>query len=209
MIGQTVIANGNEYKIIKLLAKGKGGYNYLAKSGDTAVVVKQIHYEPCDYYQFEDNKLNSELRDYKILCDIGIPMPKLLFYNQEKQFLIKEYLPGETLAQTVANKLLNDNHIVQIFKMCKKLYPNHLNIDYFPTNFMEQDGILRYVDYECSPYSDEWNFENWGIWFLANQNGMESFIKDGNNSSLLENGKPLKKGFEDSIRRWLLLKESE
>ena len=46
MIGQTVIANGNEYKIIKLLAKGKGGYNYLAKSGDTAVVVKQIHYEP-------------------------------------------------------------------------------------------------------------------------------------------------------------------
>ena len=207
MVGQTVVVNDNEYEIIKLLAKGKGGYNYLAKSGDIYVVVKQIHYEPCDYFQFEENKLNSELRDYQLLSDIGIPMPKLLFYNQEEQFLIKEYLPGGTLAQIIADNQLCDNHIVQIFDMTRKLYPNHLNIDYFPTNFMERDGKLCYVDYECSQYSDEWNFDNWGIWFLANQKGMESFVKDGNHSSLLENGKPVQKGFEGLISRWLLLKK--
>ena len=203
MIGQTVAANGAVFEIIKLLVKGKGGCNYLAKSGDTFVVVKQIHYEPCDYYQFEDNKLNSELRDYQTLSNIGVPMPKLLFHNQEQQLLIKEYLSGDTLAQIVADKKLGDHHVKQIFEMCGKLYPYNLNIDYFPTNFMEREGRLCYVDYECSRYSDEWNFENWGIWFLANQAGMASFVNNGDHSSLLENGKPIRKGFEDTVKRWL------
>jgi len=208
VVGQTIIANDKIYEIIKLLAKGKGGYNYLAKTGDTAVVIKQIHYEPCGYFQFEDNKLSSELRDYKTLFDLGIPMPKLLFFNQDEQFLIKEYIPGSTLAQLVADNQLSDNHITQMFEMCGKLYPNQLNIDYFPTNFIERHGVLCYVDYECNRYSDEWNFENWGIWFLANQNGMASFMKDGDHSALLENGKPIIKGFEEIIKRWLLLRGS-
>jgi len=208
VVGQTIVANDKTYEIIKLLAKGKGGYNYLAITGDAVVVIKQIHYESCGYFQFEDNKLNSELRDYETLFELGIPMPKLLFFNQDRQFLIKEYIPGSTLAQIVADNQLNDNHITQIFKMCGKLYSNQLNIDYFPTNFMERHGVLYYVDYECSRYSDEWNFENWGIWFLANQKGMASFIKDGNHSPLLENGKPIQKGFEEIIKRWLQLKGS-
>lgn len=202
MIGQTVIVNNVEYEIIKLLAKGKGGYNYLAKTGDVSVVVKQIHYEPCDYYQFEANKLSSELRDYETLSGIGIPMPKLIGYCQRQQLLIKEFISGGTLADAIAENRINDNHVARIFEMCGKLYMNNLNIDYFPTNFMERRGKLVYVDYECSQYSDEWNFENWGIWFLANQNGMVSFLRDGNHSSLLENGKPLKKGFENIIARW-------
>jgi len=209
VVGQTIIANNKVYEIIRLLAKGKGGYSYLAKAGGTAVVIKQIHYEPCDYYQFEDNKLNSELKDYQTLCDLGIPMPKLLFFNQDEQFLIKEYIPGRTLAQIVADNQLSDDHITQMYEMCEKIYPNQLNIDYFPTNFVECHGILYYVDYECSRYSDEWNFENWGIWFLANQNGMASFLKDGDHSSLLENGRPIQKGFEEIIMRWLLLSDEE
>ena len=47
--------------------------------------------------------------------------------------------------------------------MAEKAKNSGINIDYFPTNFIEKDGILYYVDYECNPYSDEWNFENWGI----------------------------------------------
>ena len=205
MEGQTIFANGEAYEIIRLIAKGKGGYTYLAKTGDTAVVIKKIHYEPCDYYQFEANKLSSEIRDYQTLFNMGIPMPKLLFFSQEEQFLVKEYLPGGTLANLAADHRLHDTHITQIFDMCKKLYPNHLNIDYFPTNFMEHQGILYYVDYECSPYSDEWSFENWGIWFLANQKGLESFVKTGDHSWLLENGKPITNGFDATVKRWLSL----
>lgn len=47
--------------------------------------------------------------------------------------------------------------------MCGKLYPLNLNIDYFPTNFVVQNGKIYYIDYECNNYMEEWNFENWGI----------------------------------------------
>ena len=69
--------NGKSYTIIKLLGKGKGGYSYLAESGNNRYVLKQIHHEPCDYYQF-GNKLQVEIRDYKKLKEIGIKMPAML-----------------------------------------------------------------------------------------------------------------------------------
>lgn len=200
---KAITVNDDVYEIDRLLAKGKGGYSYLAKAGEISVVLKQIHYEPCEYYQFEANKLNSEIRDYKTLSGIGIPMPNLLSFNQEEQYLIKEYIPGDTLAQIVADGRLSDDHIAQIIEMCKKLYPNNLNIDYFPTNFVENRGLLYYVDYECSQYSDEWNFENWGIWFLANRKGMKDYLNTGSHSAILDDGKPIKNGFEDIITHWL------
>ena len=69
--------NGKDYGLITLLGKGKGGYSYLVTDGNIRFVLKQIHHEPCDYYQF-GNKLESELRDYATLSKVGIPMPKLL-----------------------------------------------------------------------------------------------------------------------------------
>ena len=50
----------------------------------------------------------------------------------------------------------------QLATMCRKLYAASLNIDYYPTNFVVEEGLLFYIDYECNPYSDRWNFENWG-----------------------------------------------
>ena len=47
--------------------------------------------------------------------------------------------------------------------MCEKLYPAGLNIDYFPTNFVLNEGKLWYIDFECNGYMDQWNFRNWGI----------------------------------------------
>ena len=44
--------NGKNYSVIKLLGKGKGGYSYLASDGTNQYVLKQIHHEPCSYYQF-------------------------------------------------------------------------------------------------------------------------------------------------------------
>ena len=64
---ETVLVNGNAYSLLKLLGKGKGGYSYLAQMADgQQVVVKQIHHEPCAYYQF-GNKIEAELRDYNHL----------------------------------------------------------------------------------------------------------------------------------------------
>jgi len=201
-----VKVDGIEYEIIRLIAKGKGGYTYIAKNDDISVIVKQIHHEPCDYFQFEDDKLSSELRDYNTLRSLAIPTPELLSFDQEKQLLIKEYIDGDNLAKIVACNKLSDNYIIQIFDMCKCLYPNGLNIDYFPTNFVERHGKLYYVDYECSRYSDEWNFENWGIWFLANSTGFSLFLQNGNHAELIKNGKPIRKGYEECVEKWLRLK---
>ena len=54
-------------------------------------------------------------------------------------------------------------YIEQVEEMCKALYPANKNIDYFPTNFVVNNGEIFYIDYECNDYMEEWNFENWGI----------------------------------------------
>ena len=63
---ETMTVNGREYTLIKLLGKGKGGYSWLAQAAGKTVTLKQIHHEPCDYYQFWD-KLAAELADYQRL----------------------------------------------------------------------------------------------------------------------------------------------
>ena len=68
---KTLSVNGKEYEIIKLLGKGKGGYSYLATDGKNKYTLKQIHHEPCSYYQFGD-KIQSEINDYKRLKNIGL-----------------------------------------------------------------------------------------------------------------------------------------
>ncbi len=57
---------GKEYRVIRLLGKGKGGYSYLVESGGVSYVLKQIHHEPCSYYHFGD-KMEAEIRDYERL----------------------------------------------------------------------------------------------------------------------------------------------
>lgn len=91
----TIQVNGQPYTVTRLLGKGKGGYSYLAQGSEGPVVVKQIHHEPCSYYQFGD-KLQSELRDYRTLSALGIPMPRLLAVDEAQERLVKQYIPGPT-----------------------------------------------------------------------------------------------------------------
>jgi hypothetical protein len=58
---------------------------------------------------------------------------------------------------------MQDTYLQQMKEMCTMLYPKNLNIVYFPTNFIIEDGFLWYIDYECNNYMEEWNLENWGI----------------------------------------------
>ncbi len=154
--------NGIVYTCIRLLGKGKGGYSYLVTDGEKQYVLKQIHHEPCDYYTF-GNKLESELRDYERLCALGIPLPKLLAVDHRKERLLKEYIDGPTAYDLVLEDKLCRSCIAQVEQMCSVLYASDLNIDYFPTNFVLQDGKLYYIDYECNSYMQQWDFQNWGI----------------------------------------------
>ena len=87
--------NGKSYEIIKLLGKGKGGYSYLATDGEKQYVLKQIHHEPCDYYQF-GNKIEAEMNDYKRLKQIGIRIPEMLDVDVKNERILKEYIDSGT-----------------------------------------------------------------------------------------------------------------
>lgn len=175
-IGSSVPVNGTEYKIIKLLGHGKGGYSYLSEHGGAPCVLKQIHHEPCDYYTFGD-KIRAEAHDYERLCKIGIRMPKMLGIDFENERIVKEYIDGPTVFELVRDGLMREEYISQVKEMCTLLYPANTNIDYYPTNFIVQGGLLYYIDYECNDYCDEWNFENWGIKYWSRTEDFEKALK--------------------------------
>ena len=154
--------NDTKYTVLRLLGKGKGGYSYLVKDGRAQYVLKQIHHEPCDYYTFGD-KLQSELRDYKTLRTLGIPMPELLAADVQQERILKEYIAGPTVAELLKAGQPDPSWVAQVQAMCARLYPAELNIDYYPTNFVPRDGTLYYIDYECSAYMEPWDFEHWGL----------------------------------------------
>ena len=163
-----ISVNGKQFSILRLLGKGKGGYSYLVTDGHAQYVVKQIHHEPCVYYTF-GNKLESELRDYRRLADVGLRLPELLEVDEQEERLLKQYIEGDTINDLVWQDGVKPEYFEQVRDMAQRLQAAGLNIDYFPTNFVVCGGLLYYIDYECNAYMDEWNFENWGVkyWYKS------------------------------------------
>ena len=172
--------NNRTFKVIKLLGKGKGGYSYLVTDGKSQYVLKQIHHEPCEYYQF-GNKIQSEINDYKTLENIGINIPKLIDVDIDNERILKEYIEGETIFELVLNDKMEQKYLDQIRDMCSLLYENKINIDYFPTNFVVENEKIYYIDYECNEYMDEWNFENWGIKYWSKTQKFIDYVNKHNN----------------------------
>ncbi|MBO5054942.1 MAG: hypothetical protein J6C64_01105 [Lachnospiraceae bacterium] len=169
--------NNKELEIVKQLGKGKGGYSYLASDGSRQYVLKQIHHEPCDYYQF-GNKLEAEIRDYQRLKNIGIRIPEMIDADRENERILKEYIEGETIYDLLLQDKMKDSYMEQIQEMCRKLYPANTNIDYFPTNFVIQGKEMFYIDFECNDYMEEWNFENWGIKYWSKTPEFLQYVKE-------------------------------
>ena len=170
---ERMTVNGRTFQVLRLLGKGKGGYSYLVEDESGRYVLKQIHHEPCDYYQF-GNKLESEIRDYQKLKGIGIRMPKLLETDTVQERILKEYIDGDLVSDLVRQDRMKEEYLRQIEEMCRVLYAAHTNIDYYPTNFVVRNGELFYIDFECNEYMDEWNFENWGRKYWSRT---EEFLK--------------------------------
>ena len=175
-INSKIIVDNKEYQIVKLLGKGKGGYSFLAISNNNYFVVKKIHHEPCSYYSF-GNKIQSEYNDYHHLLNLGIRIPKMIYIDFEQEIIVKEYIEGKTIFDLVIEDNMKEDYFIQIKQMCEVLYRNNTNIDYFPTNFIVQDDVIYYIDYECNKYMEEWNFENWGIKYWYKTKELEEYIK--------------------------------
>lgn len=169
--------NEREFSVIKLLGKGKGGYSYLVSDGEQQYVLKQIHHEPCEYYQF-GNKIEAEINDYRQLRETGIQMPVMLDVDMENERILKEYIEGETIFELVLRDEMKPKYLIQIKDMCSRVYAAGLNIDYFPTNFVVQKGELFYIDFECNVYSEKWNFENWGVKYWSKTSEFLKYVEE-------------------------------
>ena len=169
--------NDRPLQLQRLLGKGKGGYSYLVTGGGQQYVLKQIHHEPCAYYQFGD-KLQSELRDYQRLRTIGIRMPELLDADVARERVLQEYIAGDTIYDLVLRDEMRPEYLAQVTAMCALLYPAHTNIDYFPTNFVVRDGLLYYIDFECNDYMTEWDFEHWGIQYWSKTPAFLQYVEE-------------------------------
>ncbi len=174
---EVISVNGKEYKVIRLLGKGKGGYSYLVERGADKYVLKQIHHEPCNYYQF-GNKIQAEINDYKRLSRIGIKMPAMIDVDIDSERILKEFIDGDTVYDLVLKDKMIPDYEAKLRGMCELLYPAKTNIDYFPTNFVVQNGELYYIDYECNDYMEEWNFENWGIKYWSKTPEFLQYVKE-------------------------------
>ena len=172
--------NKNEFEVIRLLGKGKGGYSYLVSDNNGFYVLKQIHHEPCSYYNF-GNKLESEISDYKRLKTIGIKMPEMLAVDAENERILKEYIEGETIYDLVLNDKMKPKYIEQIKAMCSLLCSANTNIDYFPTNFVVQSDEIFYIDFECNNYMEQWNFENWGVKYWSKTPEFLEYVQNRKN----------------------------
>ena len=173
----TMTVNGKPFSVIRLLGKGKGGYSYLVTDGSHESVLKQIHHEPCAYYQF-GNKIEAELRDYQRLRAIGIPMPAMLDVDLENERILKEYVEGDTIYDLVLRDQMRPEYVEQVQAMCRLLYPANTNIDYFPTNFVVRGNQLVYIDFECNDYMEQWNFENWGIQYWSKTPEFLQYVRE-------------------------------
>ncbi|MBQ9328562.1 MAG: hypothetical protein IJ225_08535 [Solobacterium sp.] len=174
---RTVIIHGKHYSISKLLGHGKGGYSYLAFHNGAPVVIKQIHHEPCDYYTF-GNKIEAEQHDYNLLKDAGIRIPEMIDIDIENEYIVKEYIEGNTVFELIKENNPVSVYIEQAKEMAAKAKDAGLNIDYFPTNFVVHGDLIYYVDYECNAYMEEWSFENWGITYWSRTAEFEAFLRE-------------------------------
>ncbi len=172
--------NRTAYEVTKLLGHGKGGYSYLAQKDNRQYVLKQIHHEPCSYYTF-GNKIEAEQQDYNRLAVTGIRIPKMLDIDISNERILKEYVDGPTIYDLVKSDSMKDEYLTQVREMADRLKTMGLNIDYFPTNFVVQEGLIYYIDYECNSYMDEWNFENWGIKYWSKTQEFIEYEKQHSN----------------------------
>ena len=162
--GESVNILGEEYKIEKALGKGKGGYSFLVRDAkERCYTLKCLHNEVVDYYSFSGNKVDLELDAYVFLSSTSIKTPRLLYWDREREIILKEYIPGETALERKEKGEDLSFLFSTLDEYQEEVEKRKVNLDWYPTNFIFNQGHLFYIDYEISPYEEKWNLHNWGL----------------------------------------------
>ena len=101
----------------------------------------------------------------------------MLDIDIENERIVKEYIDGDTIFEMVKNGCCVAAYLPQVREMAALAKNAGLNIDYFPTNFVVQNGLLYYIDYECNGYMEEWSFDNWGVKYWSRTPKFEAYLR--------------------------------
>ena len=163
-ISDTINILGERYKVQKTLGKGKGGYSFLVE--DTKgrfFTLKCFHHETVEYYTFSTNKVDLELNAYRFLIHSSVKIPRLLYWDREREIILKEFIPGETALERVERGEDLSSYFPTLSYIQREMKERSVNLDWYPSNFIDYNNDLYYIDYEISPYEEKWSFENWGV----------------------------------------------
>ena len=116
-----------------------------------------------DYYSFSGNKVDLELDAYVFLSSTSIKTPRLLYWDREREIILKEYIPGETALERKEKGEDLSFLFSTLDEYQEEVEKRKVNLDWYPTNFIFNQGHLYYIDYEISPYEEKWNLHNWGL----------------------------------------------
>ena len=122
-------------------------------------------------------KSKRSAENYERMLAAGIRIPRMVAVDMDRERIVKEYISGKTVFELVRDCLPVQPYVEQVREMAALAKAAGLNIDYFPTNFVVQDGLIWYVDYECNAYMDAWNFENWGIKYWSRTPEFEDYLR--------------------------------
>lgn len=104
----------DRFEIIRLLGKGKSGRSYLVKIQHKEYVLKEMHDEEVFYFQFTKPKIELEIDAYSVLVTQNIRIPKMIEYDLENAYILKEYIKGETITGLLKNCALSDSMIMEM-----------------------------------------------------------------------------------------------
>ena len=102
---------------------------------------------------------------------------KLLDIDAENERILKEYVDGRTVFELVREGAPIEDLTAQVRAMAALAEKAGLNIDYFPTNFVICNDVIWYVDYECNPYMEQWDFEHWGIRYWSRTPEFNAYLE--------------------------------
>jgi len=152
--GQILETPIGEISLLRQIGAGKSGYSHLALLEDQQVVAKRMHDEPVPFYAFSDDKVALEYRAYVRLKRIGVPVPTMLHINPEKEYLIKEYVPGQDGLHAIRDGHIDDEVIGELKLLSNLCRENGINLDWFPANFVILPSRVDGVEKDVIPRHD-------------------------------------------------------
>lgn len=145
---ETVLVNKTKYTILRSYGHRKDGYLYLASCGEDMFMLKE----------YDQKDLSKILADYKVLKELGVPMPSFVEADLKKGIIIKECLDGKSAYVLLQKGELEDTFMDQLRNMATLVEEHGFCIDYFPTQFICEEKQLYYSHYGCEEKNENNSF---------------------------------------------------